>query len=298
MEEKETGKYWRVYVTTYGHATLYVSAPNADVALGRARERLAVDRLPSQYLTVTQPTAIGEWERKQFDVDTVAEVVHGRLLTADEIAYCNGRRYVTGVDIDAFHGVQLSHIVDDGVAFCRTQALWGADGRANDETRVSCTFCLDVLHQEMRYAHLGLLVDWRRGGAHAVAEVAYLGDATELWVNGIVVRRVERNPELGPNDDDRPFHNASQEMRELSDVINEAQAKREDAHPPPALPPRVKDGPYRRATYVAKRSAIEYEERLTDEQKTRLLSETAGLYQEMTEPEQAYVDAYFAREGG
>ncbi len=290
--------YWRVYVHLYGHATVYVAAPNADVALGRARERLAVDALPSEYRTVSQPTPIGEWERKQFEVEEVSDVLRGRRLTADEIAYCNGRRYHPGHDIDAFPGIQLTHIVDDGVAFCRTHALWGAGGKMDEGTRISCSFCLDMLHKEMRYEHLSLHVDWRQRGAHGAAEVTYDGDGVHLKVNGIVVQSAQHDPSIGPNDPDHAFDTAYQRMRKLSDAINEAQAKRRDAEPPPALPAPPKDGRYRRAVYIAKRSALDYDhdERFSAEQRTRLSKETAALYQEMTPEEQADVNAYFQRD--
>jgi hypothetical protein len=290
--------YWRVYVHLYGHATVYVAAPNADVALGRARERLAVDALPSEYRTVSQPTSIGEWERKQFEVEEVSHVLRGRRLTADEVAYCNGRGYSSGPDIDAFHGLQWMHIVDDGVAFCRTHALEGSGGKMDGETRISCSFCLDMLHKEMRYEHLSLHVDWRQRGAHGAAKVSYDGDGVHLKVNGVVVQSAQHDPSIDPNDPDHAFDAAYARMRELSDAINEAQAKRRDAEPPPALPTPARDGRYRKAVYIAMRSALDYDydERLSAEQRTRLSKETAALYMEMTPEEQADVNAYFKRD--
>jgi hypothetical protein len=290
-----TTTYWQVYVHTYGLVTVHVAAPNADVALGRVRERMAVDTLPSHYRTVSQPTKVGEWERKQSGAEDYAEVDRGRRLTADEISYCKGRGYETGYDIDAFPGLQWSHLVDDGVALCRTTALWGAAGSPDDKTRVSCPFCLDVLHREMRYEHLDLHVDWRRRGAHAVAAVTYDSDVACLRVNGVSVQRVVRDTSLGPNDPDKAFEAAYHEMQGLSDQINDAQAAQRPAAPP--VPQLRKDSAYRCAAYIAKRSALGSDDgHLSAEQRERLSGQIAALHSEMTEAERVDVDAYFLRE--
>jgi hypothetical protein len=301
-----TPRSWRVYAHVSQAITVYVDAPSADMALGNARERLAVDRSPSQYRTVSQPTEIGEWEREQFGVEEVSRVRDGRLLTPGEIAYCQGRGYVLGYDIDSFHGLQWHHLVDDSVALCRTMGLWGSGGRVKDGERVSCPFCLDILHAEMRDPHLSLQIYSRHNGNHGVAELDTTdlnGDAV-LKVNGVEVVRAKRTVGHNPNEYDVAFGEAYEKIMDLREAINKAAASRAAeefaAHrsvnrPAPSLrePPvkLLKDGDYRRRAYITR--ALAFHETKDAYEKKRLDEELCELLRIMTEAERADVEGYF-----
>ena len=136
----------------------------------------------------------------------------GRLLSADELAYCRGRQYHDGMDVDSFEGIQWRHIVDDSVALCRTTGLWGSSN-IDDKARVSCPFCIDLLRQEMRYEHPGVSISARRNGAHASAKIVFADDQIQLHVNGVLVRWEP----VGTQDD---F--AWKTLHELADAINGA----------------------------------------------------------------------------
>jgi hypothetical protein len=282
MDNGVTGL-WRVYAHIHQLDTIYVTAPSADAALGRARERLAVDMLPSAYSTVSQPTEVDTddiaWMRERSGRDPL----QGRQLTADELAYCAGRGYDAGYDIDAFLGIQWSHIVDDSVTLCRTTALWGAGATLD---RVSCPFCEEILRREMRYPYLRLQIDRRRAGNHGIANVVHINDAWELHVNDVTVRRVV--PVIGEED---AVH---RELVELCDKINKAHAVAREATP---LRPRslVYDDEWR-ATYIMKRLAImRMHGDATADTATiaRLTSEMEAAYQEMTPSQRNNVAAYF-----
>lgn len=212
---------WRVYAYITQSITIYVSAKNEDQALGRARERLAVDIDPCHIRNVSQPDEVTER-----DIAHAAKIglspyegdfLRGRPLTADEKAYCEGRGYDVSYDTDAFPGIQWTHIADDSVALCRTTALWGG-GAGLDH--VSCPFCSSILRDEMRYNPLPLMIYRRQTGQRAIAKVEYRGGTADLLVNGVVVRSEARTEGLGPNDLDWDWDRRYRELEDIADKLN------------------------------------------------------------------------------
>lgn len=185
---------FKVFLDVTTRIMIGVAADNADMAVHRVRQRLDKD--------LTDNQKIGEFCAE------ATEEGGGRVLTAEELAYCNGRGYGLGYDSDEFDGLQWKHVVDDAVALCRTCELWfsspgitklrifSKDVR-EDDARITCPFCLHLLGLEMRYEHLNLRHWNRHNGKYAAARVDYTGDAEGnpvhvLRVNGIEVVKISR----------------------------------------------------------------------------------------------------------
>ena len=293
-------KTFRIYAHVSTAITMYVHAPNEDLALGRARERLAVDRSPTQYRTVSQPTAIGKWEAERFGVKEPREVADGRKLRAGEVEYCRMRSYDVGYDIDAFHGIQWRHIVDDSIALCRTNSLWGSGGTIDADVRISCPFCLEILRSEMRYPHAELMAYHRRMGNRAVAELSpeSVTGKVSLLINGVEVKSVFRTEGLNPSVYDEAFGVAYEQLRTLCESINKAEA------PTPVEPPRprkelplARDDNALRATYIALRLQMEHAESESQFIARDVLAERlAAVAKELTVPMREDVEAYFDRD--
>jgi len=174
---------FKVFLDVTTRIMVGVAADDADMAVYRVRQRVEKD--------LTDDQKIGEFNAEATEE---AEGKSGRVLTAEELAYCNGRFYGIGHDTDAFDGLQWSHLVDDSIAICRTRELWmSAPGlrtgcEKDGEVRISCAFCLATLEREMIYDGLWLKHHSRRNGARAAAKIEYLGDGEHaLLVNDIVV---------------------------------------------------------------------------------------------------------------
>jgi hypothetical protein len=293
-------KTFRIYAHASTAITMYVHAPNEDLALGRARERLAVDLSPTQYRTVSQPTAIGAWEAERFGVKEPREVADGRKLRVGEVEYCRMRSYDVGYDIDAFHGIQWRHIVDDSVALCRTNSLWGSGGTIDADVRISCPFCLDILHAEMRYPHPELMAYYRRMGNRAVAELSpeSVTGKVSLLVNGVEIKSVFRTEGLNPSVYDEAFGVAYGQLRTLCETINKAEAPTpvEPSRPRKELP-LARDDNALRATYIALRLQMENAESEGQFVARDVLAERlAAVAKELTVPMREDVEAYFDRD--
>ena len=279
-------KHYRVYAYLSQPITVHVRAETPDEALGNVRERLAVDHSPTRTMTVSQPHELGAWERNHEGVDTNEEILRGRPLTADERAYCNAREYTPGFDIDAFHGLQWSHIVDDGVPLCRTVGLWFCGGPFSERDNVSCPLCRSILRQEMRYEHLDLHAKWRHGSwPRAVATIERDQDGETLTVNGVAVHTVKH--------DDDPEDKKRINIWMLCDQINAAQAEKRQLAAIASCTP-LKDGDYRRAAYLTKHRLSE-SDFVSDDRKAVFAKEAEAILAEMTPAEQDDIKRYFDR---
>lgn len=187
-------KKFKVYLDVTTRISVGVGADDADMAVHRVRQRLDKD--------LTDDQKIDAFDAKE------TEDLAGRVLTAEELAYCNGRGYGLGYDTDAFDGLQWKHIVDDAVAICRTCELWFSSPQITklrifskevheDDARITCPFCLHLLALEMRYEHLHLRHWNRHNGKYAAARVDYTSDTEGnavhvLRVNGIEVVKISQ----------------------------------------------------------------------------------------------------------
>lgn len=185
---------FKVFLTVATRIGISVAADDADSARARVAKRIVEELSDDQQIREVAVEPSGE--------DC------GKILSAEEIAYCNGRGYGMGHDTDAFEGLQWSHIVDDAVAICRTNELWfSSPGLSklrpfskeihDDNVNITCPFCAHLLTMEMRYSHLWLKHWSRHNGKYASAKVDYRGGdpvsgAAEhvLLVNGVEVARL------------------------------------------------------------------------------------------------------------